>query len=241
MNKKFIGFFVIVVFILPLITLLATVYTIYLKYEMNTLQLQIRDLRNEAENFFQESFSINNINKKEINTQINIKPIQVKYDLIDINYYNLLNESKTSFTERNKGAIRKFENEKDVLEEAFNAIKNDVPFYIFINNNNYYLYREDYDVDEEQRVFFVQLYLFTAPQYAFIPSMTLRKAEVPVYVFNGKFQQSNEDYYAIASGFFFERYEAVEYRDNMPENMIRDLTGLSVNDRFLKFIYFEGN
>jgi len=239
-QRNYFNIIVLLVFILPFITAIITAYTIYLKYEMNTLKIQINDLRTEVEDFMlKEEISIDQQKKFDI-PDIKPKIFPINYDLENVDYFILLKNSMTSFKEYNEGALKIFEDEKEAFEEAVFAFKNNIEYFFYSYNDMYYLFRKDYDTSERQRVYFTQMYLYTAPQNAFLPTLTLRNAGMPVYVFNGKFQQSNEDYYAIATSFFFNRADADKFRLEMDEDLIVELTGLSTKDRFLKIIYFEG-
>ena len=123
------------------------------------------------------------------------------------------------------------------------ALDNDIPYFIFQNEDKYYLYRSDYSLegeDKEQYLFSIQIYLYTTPAPAMFPTMALRQGGIPAFVFNGKFQQSNEDYWAILVGLFDDYNEAQTYLKNMDEDLVFELTGLSIADRFTKGIYFSG-
>jgi hypothetical protein len=169
--------------------------------------------------------------------ELNIKPNTANIKLEELNYYSLLQRSTNTLFQNNKGAVRIFENQQKLLEAAVDAYENDIIYYIFINNDKYYLYREDYVSEEEQKMYAIQLYLYFEQAPAYLPANTLRKSGLPVYILNS-YTQSNNEYFAIMTGLFEEYSEALEYLENMDEERFRNLTGLSIKDRFLKSISF---
>lgn len=234
-NKGFI-IIVIFVFILPFIAFILTSYSIYLKEQMNDLEVGINDLKTSTE----ENLKNNNLTNNEINIELpelNIKPNTINIELEELNYYSLLQRSTNTLFQNNKGAVKIFETQQKLLEEAVYAYENDIIYYIFINNDKYYLYREDYSSEEEQKMYAVQLYLYFEQAPAYLPASTLRKSGLPVYILNA-FTQSNNEYFAIMTGLFEEYSEALEYLEGMDEERFRNLTGLSIKDRFLKSINF---
>ncbi len=232
------GFIVIIlfVFILPFIAFLLTSYSIYLKERMETLEVNINDLKkNNEELSAQEKF---NEETSEINLpELNIKPNDTNIELKELNYYSLLQRSTNTLFMNNRGAVKVFESKENLLENTVEAYENDILYYIFINNDKYYLYREDYKSEETQRMYAVQLYLYFEQTPAYLPASTLRKSGLPVYVLNA-YTQSNNEYFAIMVGLFEEYSEAIAYLENMDEERFLNLTGLSIKDRFLKALNF---
>jgi hypothetical protein len=224
------------VFILPFIAFILTSYSIYLKEKMNNLEVGINDLKTSTE----ENLKDNSLKNDEISIELpelNIKPNTANIKLEELNYYSLLQRSTNTLFQNNKGAVRIFENQQKLLEAAVDAYENDIIYYIFINNDKYYLYREDYVSEEEQKMYAIQLYLYFEQAPAYLPANTLRKSGLPVYILNS-YTQSNNEYFAIMTGLFEEYSEALEYLENMDEERFRNLTGLSIKDRFLKSISF---
>jgi len=237
----------IFVFILPLITFALTTYTIYLKNQMNNLKLKIEELDNSEVNIPNEveSPSQSAVLEDLILPQIEIGNTMAKanYTIQDLDYQQLLNNSLTMLKPYNKGGVKIFYDQRKSYEEALYALNNNIPYFIFQNGDKYYLYRSDYTLEEgqeEQYLFSIQIYLYTTPAPAMFPTMALRQGGIPAFVFNGKFQQSNEDYWAILVGLFNDYTEAQTYLKNMDEELFFELTGLSIKDRFTKGIYFNG-
>lgn len=203
---------------------------------MNNLEVGINDLKTSTE----ENLKDNSLKNDEISIELpelNIKPNTANIKLEELNYYSLLQRSTNTLFQNNKGAVRIFENQQKLLEAAVDAYENDIIYYIFINNDKYYLYREDYVSEEEQKMYAIQLYLYFEQAPAYLPANTLRKSGLPVYILNS-YTQSNNEYFAIMTGLFEEYSEALEYLENMDEERFRNLTGLSIKDRFLKSISF---
>jgi len=230
------GFMVVVifVFILPFIAFLLTSYSIYLKQQMNNLEISINDLKTSPK----ENSTGAITETVEIKLpKLEIKPNTSNIELQELNYYSLLQRSTNTLYQNNRGAVKVFETRQELLENAVEAYEEDILYYIFINNDKYYLYREDYKNEEEQKMYAVQLYLYFDQAPAYLPANTLRKSGLPVYILNS-YTQSNNEYFAIMAGIFEEYSEALDYLKNMDENRFQNLTGLSIKDRFLKSITF---
>lgn len=246
-NPRWFTIILILVFILPLITFALTTYTIYLKSQMNNLKLKIEELdtsetvaSNEVESASQSAV-LEDLVLPQI--EIGNTMARASYNIQEIDYQVLLENSVTMLKPYNKGAVKIFYDQLEVFEEALYALNNDIPYFIFQNEDKYYLYRSDYSLegeDKEQYLFSIQIYLYTTPAPAMFPTMALRQGGIPAFVFNGKFQQSNEDYWAILVGLFDDYNEAQTYLKNMDEDLVFELTGLSIADRFTKGIYFSG-
>jgi len=245
LKKKSSGFslILILVFVLPLITFILTVYTIYLKNEMNLLDLQIKDLGSDylSSQILEPEYSYENeLILPEI--QVGKTKAKVNYNIQNLNYQLLLDNSATLLKSSNVGAVKIFDSEKKAFEEALYALENGINYFIFKNQNKYYLYREDYDInaDDEQYLYTIQIYLFYSPALAIFPTMALREAGIPAVVYNGKLSPSNADYWSIVVGLFETAKESDEYMKNMDEQKVFELTGLGIKDRFRKGIYFTG-
>jgi hypothetical protein len=246
-NSRWFTVILILVFILPLITFALTTYTLYLKSQMNNLKLKIEELDNTQVNIPNEVESTpqSAVLEDLVLPQIEIGNTMAKasYNIQELDYQQLLNNSITMLKPYNKGAVKIFYDQREVFEEALYALNNDISYFLFQNGDKYYLYRSDYSLEgegEEQYLFSIQIYLYTTPAPAMFPTMALRQGGIPAFVFNGKFQQSNEDYWAILVGLFDDYNEAQTYLKNMDEELVFDLTGLSIADRFTKGIYFTG-
>ncbi|PNR89357.1 hypothetical protein X925_03160 [Petrotoga sp. 9T1HF07.CasAA.8.2] len=246
-NSPWFSVILILVFILPLITFALTTYTIYLKNQMKNLELKIEELDNNQLNTLNEveSASQSAVLEDLVLPQIEIGNTMARasYTIQELDYQVLLENSVTMLKPYNEGAVKVFYNQLEVFEEALYALNNDIPYFVFQNGDKYYLYRSDYSLEgeaEEQYLFSIQIYLYTTPAPAMFPTMALRQGGIPAFVFNGKFQQSNEDYWAILVGLFDDYNEAQTYLKNMDEELVFELTGLSIADRFTKGIYFSG-
>ncbi|MBL5982216.1 hypothetical protein NAAC61_09530 [Petrotoga sp. 8T1HF07.NaAc.6.1] len=246
-NPRWFTVILILVFILPLITFALTTYTIYLKNQMKNLELKIEELDNNQLNTLNEvepnspSVVLEDLVLPQI--EIGNTMARVSYNIQELDYQVLLENSVTMLKPYNEGAVKVFYNQREVFEEALYALNNNIPYFVFQNGDKYYLYRSDYSLEgeeEEQYLFSIQIYLYTTPAPAMFPTMALRQGGIPAFVFNGKFQQSNEDYWAILVGLFDDYNEAQTYLRNMDEDLVFDLTGLSIADRFTKGIYFSG-
>lgn len=234
-NKGFI-IIVVFVFILPFIAFLLTSYSIYLKEKMSNLKVNIIDLKSSITS---EDINIQNSKMEEIEIKlpkIEFKPNTSNIELQEVNYYNLLQKSTNTLYQNNIGAVKIFDTQQNLLENTVEAYEKNIPYYIFINNDKYYLYRKDFEA-EEQKMYSVQLYLYFDQAPAYLPAITLRKSGLPVYILNS-YTQSNNEYFAIMVGLFEEYAEAFEYLKNMDEDKFQNLTGLSIKDRFLKSITF---
>lgn len=238
-NKSNKGFFIIVVFVfvLPFIAFLLTSYSIYLKERMDNLEVKINDLKKSNTEQLETNNSKNNISDIKL-PELNIKPNNTNIELEQLNYYSLLQKSTNTLFLNNKGAVKVFNTKEELLEKTAEAYENDIVYYVFINGNKYYLYREDFKTNEEQKMYAVQLYLYFEQTPAYLPASTLRKSGLPVYVLNS-YTQSNNEYFAIMAGIFDNYSEAMDYLKNMDEEKFQNLTGLSIKDRFLKSIYFK--
>ncbi|PNR94485.1 hypothetical protein [Petrotoga sp. 9PWA.NaAc.5.4] len=238
---------ILIVFILPLVTFLLTIYTLFLKNQMNNLSLKIVALENESLLSSYEPLEGSSLNLEPILTlpELNIGKIEAKkqYNIKELTYEELLDNSLTLIKPVNQGAVKIYDNKQKAFEEALYALEKSIPYFIFQNGNKYYVYREDYSLEEnqvQQYMFSIQIYLYTTPAPAMFPTIALRKAGIPAIVFNGKFQTSNEDYWSILVGIFETLNEAQQYMRNMDEEKIYELTGLSIKDRFTKGVYFNG-
>ncbi|MDY6896295.1 MAG: hypothetical protein SVO01_12905, partial [Thermotogota bacterium] len=220
-NSRWFTVILILVFILPLITFALTTYTLYLKSQMNNLKLKIEELDNTQVNIPNEveSASQTAVLEDLVLPQIEIGNTMAKasYNIQELDYQQLLNNSITMLKPYNKGAVKIFYDQREVFEEALYALNNDISYFLFQNGDKYYLYRSDYSLEgegEEQYLFSIQIYLYTTPAPAMFPTMALRQGGIPAFVFNGKFQQSNEDYWAILIGLFDDYNEAQTYLKN---------------------------
>lgn len=203
---------------------------------MENLEVNINDLKESTTEISDKDNFNEEISEIEL-PQLKIKPNDTNIELQELNYYSLLQKSTNTLFTNNKGAVKIFESREKLLENAVEAYENDILYYIFINEEKYYLYREDYSSDEDQRLYAVQLYLYFEQTPAYIPASTLRKSGLPVYVLNA-YTQSNNEYFAIMVGLFEEYSEAMNYLESMDEERFLNLTGLSIKDRFLKAINF---
>ncbi|PNR95896.1 hypothetical protein [Petrotoga olearia] len=246
-NPTWFKVILVLVFILPLITFALTTYTIYLKSQMNNLKLKIEELDNSQVNVLNE---VETSSQSAVLEDLVLPKIEIgntmaraSYNIQELDYHQLMNNSLTMLKPYNKGAVRIFYDQREVFEEALYALNNDISYFIFKNADKYYLYRADYPLEEgkqEQYLFSIQIYLYTTPAPAMFPTMALRQGGIPAFVFNGKFQQSNEDYWSILVGLFDNYNEAQTYLRNMDEDLVFELTGLGIKDRFTKGIYFSG-
>lgn len=241
------NFLLIIVFILPLITFAITIYTIYLKNEMNFLAIQINDLGSDY--ITSQILEIDNnqdyYEKELILPELQVGKVKanVNYNVRELNYQFLLSNSVTLLKSSNVGAVKIFDNERKAFEEALYALENGINYFIFKNGNKYYLYRQDYDLVgaiEEQYLYTIQIYLFNSPALAVFPTMALREGGIPAVVYNGKYTPSNADYWSIVVGLFETGSESDEYMKNMEEQKVFELTGLGIKDRFRKAIHFTG-
>jgi hypothetical protein len=211
---------------------------------MNLLDVQIKDLGSDyiSTQITESDYSYENeLVLPEI--QVGKVKAKVNYNIQNLNYQFLLDNAVTLLKSSNEGAVRIFDNEKKAFEEALYALENDINYFIFKNQNKYYLYREDYDLtinDKQQYLYTIQIYLFNSPALAVFPTMALRGAGIPAVVYNGKYATSNADYWSIVVGLFESGAECDEYMRNMDEQKVFELTGLGIKDRFRKGIYFTG-
>jgi len=238
-KSKMFNVIVFLVFILPFITLLLTLYTSYLKYQMKNLSLEINDLRSE---FVYATPTTNDYVSDLVLPVMKIISPGSAYKITDMNIYNLTKNSLTTFMEYNNGAVKVFDNEDDAFQEALKAYENNLPYFLFSYNQKFYLYRSDYTSDNNiQKLYTIQIYLFTTSGNANINAIPLRNAGYPAYIYNGKYPTSKEDYYSICIGLFDNLNDLRTYSENIDENNVFDIIGLSIKDRFGKAIYFEGN
>ena len=244
-KNTFLKITIVLVFILPLITLLLTVYTIYLKVQIKDLSISINDLKTnivkeETNKSLKESITLPEINPKKVN---------LKYKIKELNFENLLNGSSGSLKLYNVGAVNLFNDKIKAFSKAAEAYEKNIDYYIFMYKNKYYLYRKDYDVingtykvvEDNQYIYTVQLRYFASDQaQAFVTATTLKKAGFPAFIMTRNYANSTEKNFTLLSGLFFEKKEAEDYMKNIDETEIKDLIGLSVKDRFIRGIYFSG-
>ncbi|MDK2946740.1 MAG: hypothetical protein PWQ85_1533, partial [Geotoga sp.] len=126
------GFMVVVifVFILPFIAFLLTSYSIYLKQQMNNLEISINDLKTSPKENSTEAIT----ETVEIKLpKLEIKPNTSNIELQELNYYSLLQRSTNTLYQNNRGAVKVFETRQELLENAVEAYEEDILYYIFIN------------------------------------------------------------------------------------------------------------
>jgi hypothetical protein len=248
-NKNAVWFrlILIIAFILPMVTFILTSYTIYLKSQMNQLTLKIEELEfynnySSLENQAPTSNPIEELKLPEI--EIGSTKAEVSYNIQELDFHTLLNNSVSLLKPYNPGSVRIFYNQRQAYEEALFALENEIPYFIFENENKYYLYRADYDLQvgqDLQNMLSIQIRLYNSPAPVVFPNILLRQANIPAFVYNGKYPQSKEDYWSILIGFFEDKNEAQRYLQSMDVKMISDLTGFDIKDRFVKDeLYFQG-
>ncbi|BBE31696.1 hypothetical protein OSSY52_18370 [Tepiditoga spiralis] len=245
-KNSFLKITIVLVFILPLITLLLTVYTIYLKVQIKDLSISINDLKT---NVIKEEIT-SNLKENITLPEINPKKTNLKYEIKELNFENLLNGSSGSLKLYNLGAVKVFNDKIKAFSKAVEAYEKNINYYIFMYKDKYYLYRRDYKlinsddykiVDEKQYIYTVQLRYFASDQaQAFVTATTLKKAGFPAFIMTRNYANSTEKNFTLLSGLFFEKKEAEDYMNNINETEIKDLIGLSVKDRFIRGIYFSG-
>ncbi|MDN5342408.1 hypothetical protein OF820_13170 [Oceanotoga sp. DSM 15011] len=232
---------VTLLFILPFIAFLMTTYTIYLKNQMNKFDIKINDIKIKSEDIPEKNVSNSPIKDIQL---IDIRPniSELKYDIKELNYYNLISLSKSSLEEVNRGAIKLFTDEQQAINEVINAYQNNIEYFITKTNDKFYVYREDYELEEnvdEQFIYTIQIYYTLNASNAYLPTNTLRKAGYPVLAFNGK-STGGGKYWGILAGLFINKSDAVDFSNNMDDKQITELTGFSIEGRWYKGIRFIG-
>ncbi|GAB6188443.1 hypothetical protein JCM30566_01820 [Marinitoga arctica] len=228
-------FLTILLIIIPLVLAITTSYALYLKYKIRNLEIKINELKDEDEEKNVEKTEIHEnikINFEEINKFLNIKPKGlIEKEKVDIFY--LIKNSKSSFQNEEKGGITLL-NEKDAFFQSISSLEHNKEYFLTkIATNLFSVYSEELNFGI-QRVFTVQLRLYLTEEDAFFTTLTLRNAGIPVFVYRGRFQNSGKNYFAICSGLFPDINIAKKYSDNIDEEKVLQLTGLSIKDRFLK-------
>ncbi|AEX86326.1 hypothetical protein XO10_09630 [Marinitoga sp. 1135] len=237
-------FITIMVILLPTFVALLTSYTIYLKYKIKNLELKIYELKDK------DIISSNGRNKKiennmnyelnieEIEKFLNIKPKGI-YENQKIDYFYLVKKAKSSFEDNTFGGLKLMNYEEAFRKSVSNLEFNKEYFITNIATNLYSVYSEDFSIknknnDNIQKVFTVQMRLYLKEEDAFFTTLTLRNAGIPVFVYKGHFKNSGKSYFAICAGLFPDITLAKNYLESIDDEKIKQLTGISVKDRFLK-------
>jgi hypothetical protein len=237
-------FITIFLIIVPMILALLTSYTLYLKYKIRNLEIKINELKtnNNVDNNYSNNFDDKKIelNIEEINKFLNIKPKGI-IEKKNVDIYYLIKNAKSSFKNNDLGGLTVL-NKNDAFFNSVNSIENNINYFLTpISTDLYTFYSENLNFDT-QKVYTVQLRLYLTEEDAFFTTLTLRNAGIPVFVYNGRFQNSGKNYFAICSGLFTNINDAKTYMENaIDEDNILQLTGLSVKDRFLKSFNLIGN
>ncbi|KAF2955903.1 hypothetical protein [Marinitoga sp. 38H-ov] len=233
----------IFLFIIPMFLAILTSYTLYLKYKIRNLEIQINELK--TKNVDVNSSKIFNmkditLNIEEINKFLNIKPKGI-IEKKNVDIYYLIKNAKSSFKNNDLGGLTIL-NKNDAFFNSVNSIENNINYFLTpISTTLYTFYSENQNFNT-QTVYTIQLRLYLTEEDAFFTALTLRNAGIPVFVYNGRFKNSGKNYFAICAGLFTNINDAKNYMENyIDEENILQLTGLSVKDRFIKSFNLIGN
>lgn len=236
-NKSFI-FFVIIVFIVPVLTFILTIYTISLKNKIKDLKLSINDLRSEVVLDSIQSTPTENMHAVPSYSLTEPNVPKINYELKDVNYYNLLSVASMSIESQSGGHARTME-EKEAYLQAVQAYKREIPFMISKNGDEYVLYSKEFTNNDLNSIYSIQLATYSNIEGAYVACNLLRKEGVAAYVYKGYYAQSGKEYHALMLGIFTSRKSADTVNASLDLDRTYKIIGVDVKGRYIRLMDFE--